>query len=64
MREKETKFGLRVDKELLAKFRYVSGYHGRSATKQLVQLMLRFVAAYEKEHGAIELEDTDENGGG
>jgi len=57
-------FGVRVEDEVLEKFKYVSGYYGRSANAQLVQLMLRFVAAYEKEHGAIELEDTDENGGG
>jgi len=61
-KENEKSFGLRVDAEILAKFRYVCGYHGRSANSQLIQLMLRFIAAYEREHEAIELE-TDENAG-
>ncbi|MCL2841990.1 MAG: Arc family DNA-binding protein [Oscillospiraceae bacterium] len=54
-KENEKSFGLRVDAEILAKFRYVCGYHGRSANSQLIQLMLRSIAAYEKEHGKIEL---------
>lgn len=56
-REKEKHFGLRVDAETLAKFRYVCGYTGRSANSQIIQLMLKFIAAYEKEHGKIELDD-------
>lgn len=46
--------GLRVDSETLAKFRYVCGYTGRSANSQIIQLMRRFIANYEKEHGPIE----------
>jgi len=52
----EKHFGLRVDGDILAKFRYACGYHGRSANAQLIQLMLRFIADYEAEHGKIELE--------
>jgi len=55
----EKHFGLRVDSTILAKFRYVCGYTGRSANSQIIQLMLKFIADYEKEHGKIEL--TDEN---
>lgn len=51
----EKHFGLRVDGEILAKFRYVCGYVGRSANSQIIQLMLKFIADYEKEHGKIEL---------
>lgn len=54
-KENEKHFGLRVDKETLAKFRYVCGYTGRSANSQLIQLMLKFIADYENEHGKIEL---------
>lgn len=54
---KEKHFGLRVDGEILAKFRYVCSYTGRSANSQIIQLMLRFIANYEKEHGKIELDD-------
>ncbi len=52
----EKHFGLRVDGEILAKFRYVSEYEGRSANSQIIQLMLKFIAEYEAEHGKIVLE--------
>lgn len=51
----EKHFGLRVNGDILARFRYVCGFHGRSANAQLIQLMLRFIAEYEAEHGKIEL---------
>ena len=53
----EKHFGLRIDSELLAKFRYVCAYAGRSANSQIIQLILRFVADYEKKHEAIPDED-------
>lgn len=53
----EKHFGLRVDAHILAKFRYVCGYVGRSANSQLIQLMLKFIADYEKRHGKIELNE-------
>ena len=53
----EKHFGLRVDKDILRKFRFCSSYHGRSANAQIVQLMLRFIADYEKEHGKITFEE-------
>ena len=52
-RDNEKHFGLRVDGDILAKFRYVCGYVGRSANSQIIQLMLKFIADYEKEHGKI-----------
>ena len=54
--DNEKHFGLRVDGELLAKFRYVCSYEGRSANSQIIQLMRKFVADYEQEHGKIELD--------
>ncbi len=51
----EKHFGLRVNGDILAKFRYVCGFHGRSANAQIIQLMLKFIAEYETEHGKIEL---------
>ena len=53
-------FGLRVDGEILAKFRYGCDYVGRSANSQIIQLMLKFIADYEKEHGKIELPESTE----
>ena len=48
-------FGLRVDGTILAKFRYACDYTGRSANSQIIQLMIKFIADYEKEHEKIEL---------
>ena len=53
----EKHFGLRVDGDILAKFRYVCSYEGRSANSQIIQLMLKFISDYEKENGKIDLTD-------
>ncbi len=55
-RDNEKHFGLRVDGDILAKFRYVCDYEGRSANSQLIQLMLKFIADYEQNHEKIDLE--------
>lgn len=57
VKDNEKHFGLRVDGDILAKFRYVCGYEGRSANSQIIQLMLRFIADYEKENGKINLSE-------
>ena len=51
----ERHFGLRIDDELLKKFRYVCEYEGRSANGQILYLIRRCVAEYEKENGKINL---------
>ena len=56
-KDNEKHFGLRVDGDILAKFRYVCGYEGRSANSQIIQLMLKFIAEYEKENGKIDISD-------
>ena len=56
----EKHFGLRVDADILAKFRYVSEYEGRSANSQLIRLMVKFIAEYENEHGKIVLENDED----
>ena len=56
----EKHFGLRVDGDVLAKFRYACGYAGRSANSQI---MLKFISDYEKEHGKIELPDNANKAG-
>ena len=55
--DNEKHFGLRVDGAILAKFRYVCEYTGRSANSQIIHLMLQFIADYEREHGRISPED-------
>ncbi len=56
----EKRFALRVEGDTYAKFRYVCGYVGRSANSQIIQLMQRFIANYEKEHGEIDLSEVDD----
>ena len=51
---------IRVNRLLFAKFRYVASYEGRSANKEIEQLMKKRVAKFEAEHGKIEL-PADEN---
>jgi len=45
---------IRIDSDVLKKFKYVCAYEGRSANSQMNQLVLRFIAYYEKKHGQIE----------
>ena len=55
-KDNEKHFGLRGDGNILAKFRYVCGYVGRSANSQVLILIRDAVEAYEAKHGRIELE--------
>ena len=52
----ERHFGLRIEDELLRKFRYVREYDGRSAKAQILYMIRKCVQEYEKEHGEIKLE--------
>ena len=58
----EKQFKLRVNGDILTKFRYVCGYVGHSANSQIIQLMLKSIAGYEKEHGKIELSEDIQQG--
>lgn len=50
-------FTVRVDPELLKKFRYVADYNSRSANREAENLIKRHVEEFEKEHGVIQLDD-------
>lgn len=54
---KERHFGLRIEDELLKKFRYVCDYNGRSANGQLLYMIRKSVVEYEKENGKIDLDE-------
>ena len=47
------KFTLRIDAELLKKFRFVADYNARSANHELEVLMKKHIAEFEKENGKI-----------
>ena len=46
---------IRIDTEMLDKLHVVADYEGRSANSQINILIRDCIAAYAKEHGAIEL---------
>ncbi len=50
------KFTLRIDAELLKKFRFVADYNARSANRELEVLMKKHIAAFEKSNGKITFE--------
>ena len=47
------KFTLRIDNELLKKFRFVADYNARSANRELEVLIKEHIAAFEKANGKI-----------
>ncbi len=49
------RYTLRVDKNLFKKFRYVAEYNGRSANKELIQLMKEVVETFENKHEKIDI---------
>ncbi len=54
------RYTLRVNRHLFKKFRYVAEYGGRSANREIEQLMKFKVAEFEKENGKIELPDENQ----
>ncbi|MDE7362877.1 MAG: Arc family DNA-binding protein [Oscillospiraceae bacterium] len=59
MDDKLLRYTLRIDRQLFAKFRYVAEYNGRSANKELEQMMKRRVEKFEKEHEVIILDEKE-----
>ena len=52
---KRKNYTLRIDAELMDKFRYVCKYDGRSAQSQLQVYIRRMVESFESKHGPIDL---------
>ena len=52
---KRKNYTLRIDAELMDKFRYVCKYDGRSAQSQLQLYIRRIVESFESKHGPIDL---------
>lgn len=59
MDNKLLRYTLRVDRQLFAKFRYVAEYEGRSANKEIEQMMKRRVQKFEKEVEKIPIGNLD-----
>ena len=60
MESKLIRYTLRVDRFLFQKFRYIAEAEGRSANKEIEQSLKKSVAAYEREHGIIPVEEDEE----
>lgn len=51
------RYTLRIPKEYLDKIRYIAAENGRSANKEIELMIKRRIELYEKERGAIVLEE-------
>lgn len=54
-KHKNPQYGLRVPEDLLDKLKYIAEYNGRSANREIEQLIRVHVAKFEHKHGEIEL---------
>ena len=48
-------YGLRIPKETMNKLKYIAEYNGRSANKEIEQLILKHIREWESKHGTISL---------
>lgn len=53
MENKLLRYTLRIDRHLFAKFRYVSEFEGRSANKEIEQMLKKRVQEFEDINGEI-----------
>ncbi len=60
MEDKLVRYTLRMDRRLFAKFRYVAEYEGRSANREIEQMLKRRVEKFEKLHGEIKLDNKED----
>mgnify|MGYP001623003898 FL=1 len=54
---KNPQYGLRIPKETMNKLKYIAEYNGRSANKEIEQLILRHIRDWEKINGPIIFDD-------
>lgn len=50
-------YALRIPTQTMDKLKYIAAYNGRSANKEIEQLILKHIAAWEKENGKITFDD-------
>lgn len=54
---KNPHYALRIPKETMDKLKYIASYNGRSANKEIEQLIIRHISTFEQEHGQINFDD-------
>ncbi len=59
MEDKLLRYTLRLDRHLFAKFRYIAEYEGRSANREIEQMIKSRVENFEKENGEIKLNNSE-----
>jgi len=52
-------YALRIPEQTMDKLKYIAGYNGRSANKEIEQLILAHIADYERKFGEIVLTEED-----
>lgn len=57
MKSDKHHFAIRADRILLDKLKYIADYNGRSANREVEQLIQQHISQFEKLHGEISLED-------
>jgi len=56
MPSKLPQYALRIPTETMDKLKYIAEYSGRSANKEIEQLILKHIAEWEREKGPITFE--------
>lgn len=59
MKDKLLRYTLRIDRVLFQKFRYVAEYEGRSANKEIEQMLKKRVEEFENKHGKIDVSEDE-----
>ena len=54
MKDNKSRYTLRIEPELLEKLGYIAEYNGRTKNGELIYLIRRHIADFEKEQGVIE----------
>lgn len=57
MPSKLPQYVLRIPRERMDKLKYIADRNGRSANKEIEQLIIRHIEAWEKTHGEITFDD-------
>lgn len=53
---KQAKYTLRIDAQLLRALRYIAEYEGRFANREIEVLIKSYIAEFEKKNGKIEID--------
>lgn len=57
MPSKLPQYGLRIPSEIMDKLKYIADRSGRSANKEIEQLIINHIEGWEKKHGEINFDD-------